>query len=74
MIYEQYFEGRRPSKNQVIQAVKRGLIRGHYQFEIAWGENMITLDRQAGGRWAGWGWIKTISGDDLANQLNKEGA
>jgi hypothetical protein len=73
MIYEQYFEGRKPSKNQVIQAIKRGLYGGFHQFEIAWGENMVTLDRQAGGRWAGWGWIKNISGSDLADQLNQEG-
>lgn len=73
MIYEHYFEGRKPSKAQVIQSIKRGLKEGHHMFEIAWGENMLTLDRQAGGRWAGWGWIKSIGGSDLADQLNKEG-
>jgi hypothetical protein len=72
-VYEHYFEGRKPSKAQVIQSIKRGLSGGFHMFEISWGENMVTLDRQAGGRWAGWGWIKNISGDDLANQLNQEG-
>jgi len=74
MIYEHYFDGRKPSKSQVIQAIKRGLKEGHHMFEIAWGENMVTLDKQSSNRWAGWGWIKNISGSDLADQFNKEGA
>ena len=73
MIYEQYFDGRKPSENQVIQAIKQGIRQGYHVFEIAWGENMVTLDRQAGGRWAGWGWIKNISGHELAEQFNREG-
>ena len=76
MIYEQYFDGRKPSKNQVIEAIKRGLSRGYNQFEIAWGENMVTLEKGRAGvnTWHGYGWIKNISGDDLAIQFNKEGA
>ena len=75
MIYEQYFDGRKPSENQVIQAIKRGLSKQYDQFEIAWGENMVTLEkgRIAPNTWHGWGWIKNISGDDLANQFNREG-
>jgi hypothetical protein len=75
-IYEQYFDGRKPSKNQVIQAIKRGLSRGHVQFEIAWGENMVSLEKGRAGvnTWLGYGWIKNISGSDLADQFNKEGA
>ena len=74
-MYEQYFDGRKPSKNQVIQALKRGLSRGHVQFEISWGENMVSLEkhRVAPNTWSGWGWIKNISGSDLADQFNKEG-
>lgn len=73
MIYEHYFDGRKPSKSQVIQVIKRGLKEGHHMFEIAWGENMVTLDKQFSNRWAGWGWIKNISGSDLADQFNREG-
>jgi hypothetical protein len=74
-LYEQYFDGRKPSKNQVIQAIKRGITKGHYQFEIAWGENMVSLEKGRAGvnTWIGWGWIKNISGSDLADQLNQEG-
>ena len=49
MIYEQYFDGRKPSEKQVIEAIKRGLSRGHNQFEIAWGENMVTLEKGRAG-------------------------
>ena len=74
MIYEQYFDGRKPSKNQVIQAIKRGLSGGHNMFEIAWGENMVSLEKGRAGvnTWIGWGWIKNISGSDLADQFNRE--
>ena len=44
-IYEQYFDGRKPSENQVIEAIKRGLSRGHYQFEIAWERTWSHLRR-----------------------------
>jgi hypothetical protein len=39
----------KPSKNEVIQAIKRGITKGHYQFEIAWGENMVTLEKGRAG-------------------------
>jgi hypothetical protein len=74
MIYDHYFDGRKPSKSQVIQAIKQGAKQGYHMFEISWGENMVTLDKQSSNRWAGWGWIKNISGSDLADQLNEEGA
>lgn len=73
MIYEHYFDGRKPSEKQVIESIKRGLSGGFHMFEVSWGENMVTLDRQAGGRWAGWGWIKNISGHELAEQFTREG-
>jgi hypothetical protein len=75
MIYEQYFDGRKPSENQVINAIKHGLNKGHYYFEIAWGENMVTLEKGRSGvnQWIGWGWIKDISGHELAEQFNREG-
>ena len=74
-IYEQYFDGRKPSKNQVIQAIKRGLSKDYTQFEIAWGENMVSLEKGRSGpnAWIGWGWIKNISGSDLADQFTREG-
>jgi hypothetical protein len=76
MIYDHYFEGRKPSEKQVIQCIKRGLSQGFSVFEIAWGENMVTLEKGRAGpnTWHGWGWIKSISGHELAEQFNREGA
>jgi hypothetical protein len=72
-IYEEYFEGRKPSEKQVIQSIKRGLRQGLQDFEISWGENMVTLQKNRDNTWFGWGWIKNISGHELAEQFNREG-
>ena len=72
-IYEEYFDGRKPSEKQVIQSIKRGSRQGHVDFEISWGENMVTLQKNQDNTWFGWGWIKSISGHELAEQFNREG-
>lgn len=74
MIYDHYFDGRKPSKIQVIQCIKRGLSQGFSEFEISWGENWVTLEKGRAGpnTWHGHGWIKNISGSDLADQFNQE--
>jgi hypothetical protein len=73
MVYEEYYEGRKPSEAQLRQAVKRGLRQGYIDFELSWGENMINLQKNHDGNWFGWGWIKAIGGDDLARELTQEG-
>jgi hypothetical protein len=72
-IYEEYFDGRKPSEKQVIQSIKRGSKQGHVDFEISWGENMVSLQKNMNGTWFGHGWIKNISGHELAEQFNREG-
>ena len=73
-IHEEYFEGRKPSKSQLVRSIKRGLKQGYTDFELSWGENMINLQKNQDNTWFGWGWIKNISGSDLADQFNREGA
>jgi hypothetical protein len=73
-IYEEYFDGRKPSKSQLVRSIKRGLKQGYDDFELSWGENMINLQKNRDGTWFGWGWIKALSGDNLAKELNQEGA
>ena len=73
-IWEEYFDGRKPSENQVIRSIKRGLKQGHVDFEVSWGENMVTLQKNQDRTWHGWGWIKNISGHELAEQFTREGA
>ena len=66
------FTGRKPSKAQVLSKVKFRAAAGITLIEVYWGENGITLDKQSpNGSWYGWGWIKDISGDSLAKELNK---
>jgi len=33
-IYEEYFDGRKPSKSQLVRSIKRGLKQGYDDFEL----------------------------------------
>lgn len=72
MLYEFYFEGRKPSKAQVKKCAIQAIKEGYPLIEISWGENMINLENNLGFI-TGRGWIKNIGGDDLANELNQNG-
>ena len=65
------FTGRKPSKVQIFAKLKPLLKTGENFILIQWGENQITLENLASG-WLGYGWIKGLSGDDLARELNKQ--
>jgi hypothetical protein len=66
------FTGRKPSKIQINAKLKPLLKTGETFIQIQWGENQITLERYgANGHWVGSGWIKGISGDDLAKDITK---
>jgi len=65
------FTGRRPSKLQINAKLKPLLKTSESFIQIQWGENWITLEKLASG-WLGSGWIKGLSGDDLARELNKQ--
>jgi hypothetical protein len=72
-ITEINFEGRKPSKPQIMRAIGKALEKGTMAIEISWGENRIDLtfdDRQYGTGWYGTGWIKGIGGSDIAAELN----
>ena len=71
MLYEYYFQGRKPSIKQVLKQVAEGTRQNSRVIEISWGENMITIERLgSNGNWYGSGWIKGISGHDIAQDLN----
>ena len=71
MMYEYYFEGRRPSIKQVKNQVAEGLRQNCRVIEVSWGENMVMLQRIGYNQhWHGSGWIKGISGYDIAEELN----
>lgn len=69
-MYEYYFEGRKPSNAQVLKKVNEAINKGHNTIEISWGENMISIERMHNKLWYGSGWIRNISGSDLASKIN----
>jgi hypothetical protein len=73
MLYEHYYDGRKPSKAQVLKQVAEGIRQNARVIEISWGENMVTLQRIGNNsQWHGSGWIKNISGYDVAEDLNRK--
>ena len=73
-MYEYYFTGRKPSNAQVLKKINEGINQGNDYIEISWGENMLTLEKQLINdkreAWIGWGWIRNISGSDIAVKIN----
>ena len=71
MLYEYYFDGRKPSLKQVLKHIEKGIRQNAEIIEVSWGENMITLRKQSYSKhWQGGGWIRGISGHDIADNLN----
>lgn len=67
---EYIFTGKKPSNAQVLKKINEAINNGEDLIELYWGENSITLDYN-GMMWSGWGWIRNISGSDLAYTINK---
>jgi hypothetical protein len=62
------FNGRKPSKAQVMKHV-RGLVKdGWTDIHVIWGENRIEIEN-INGYWYGSGWIRKMSGYDLAKEV-----
>jgi hypothetical protein len=73
MMYEYYFDGRKPSAKQVLKQVAEGIRQNSDVIYISWGENRIDLERTGlRPQWYGGGWIKGISGYDIAKELNQK--
>ena len=71
MLYEYDFTGRKPSIKQVLKQVQEGIRQNCRIILINWGENRIDIERSYNGQyWTGSGWIKNISGYDIAKGLN----
>jgi hypothetical protein len=63
--------GNKPSRKQVLGKVLTAIRAGASRIEVHWGENCLELDSGIMGTWYGYGWIKEISGQDMANELNR---
>ncbi len=67
------FTGRKPSKVQILARVKPLVKAGETFIEVQWGENWFQLDKQGlNGPWYGHGFIKDISADTVAQELNNQ--
>jgi hypothetical protein len=65
------FKNRKPSKAVIMRTLAEYLKQGGKAFSITWGENWIDLSWHSTYKtWHGNGWIKEISGDDIAKELN----
>ena len=72
MMLTHEFTGKCPSIAQVKARVKVGVTGGYDCIQLTWGENQITLEYFHGPKeWMGYGWIRRIGGDDLAQAINR---
>ena len=69
-VFDYGFEGRCPTKAQVTKVARIGMSSGASAVEIWWGENMIAINKAYNGLWYGCGWIRSISGADLVQELS----
>ena len=60
----------KPSRALIMRTIGVYLEQGHKELDIRWGEHWIEILR-GGNKWFGAGWIKDISGDDIAKELNE---
>jgi len=58
----------KPSIVTLRAAIRKALAKGETWVQLTWGENQITLEKDAWG-WTGGGWIGRHGGQDLANEL-----
>jgi hypothetical protein len=71
MLFEKQYTGRKPSKNQVIKDIKKAIFNGYTIIDIFCGENSIYIEKSTH-NFYGRGWIKNISGHDIAQELSRE--
>lgn len=62
---------KKPSKPVIMRTLAKYLEQGGKCFTITWGENWIDLTyHDKYNKWYGEGWIKTVSGHEIAEELN----
>lgn len=66
------FTGRKPSLVQILSKVKPLSKNGATFIEVSWGENSLRIERfSTSEKWFGFGHLKNISADSVADKLNK---
>ena len=64
------FSGKRKPSLRTIEREVAYLALTHSRFNIQWGENMLEFEF-FGAELHGYGWIRDISGDDIAKKYNE---
>lgn len=73
MLCEYEFYNRKPSIKQINACINNALKDNASMILISWGENRIDIERSYNNQyWTGSGWIKNISGYDIAKGLNHD--
>jgi len=73
MLCEYEFHNRKPSIKQINACINNALKDNASMILISWGENRIDIERSYNNQyWTGSGWIKNISGYDIAKGLNHD--
>jgi hypothetical protein len=70
MSFTYYFKGRKPQYRTVARLIKQAVELGHEEIHLIYGENWIEMFRDRQSNWVGEGWIKEISGHNLAQEIN----
>lgn len=71
---EYTFDGRKPSFAQCVAAARLLVKRGAGSIVLQWGENWLELQKQSNGFWCGFGFLRDIDADKVAQALNKGAA
>jgi hypothetical protein len=61
---------RKPSRAMVRNVTKTCMRAGASEILVSWGENWVEF-RNMSGTWHGYGWLRDICGQDLANEFNR---
>ena len=68
------FIGKKPSMRQCVAAAAKLAKPGIDSIELQWGENWLELQKQSNGFWCGFGFLRDIDADKVAQALNKGAA
>ena len=73
--YEHNYEGKRPSQAMILKKVNEAIKQGAIDIHLNWGENWLRFEycNAWNGRrqWHGYGWFRTVCGDNIAKLLNE---
>ena len=64
------FTGTKPTKSMIVKKAIALKLAGYRSFGLAWGENQMDFHSAGNNKLHGYGWIKNVSGSDIADFIN----